>query len=601
MTVQTPAAAVLSNGSVTQPAQATPSTPPEAPPQNLSDLLVAYLELLGVEYVFGVPGGHNSSIYEALERSARRGGPRAILARHESGAVNMADGYARETGRLGVCTATTGPGSTNLLTGVASAYTDGTPLLLVTGQTLLAEFGAAAFQESSPDMMDTAGMLAHCTHYSTVITHPKQFERKLMTALQTALRTPGPVHLSIPVDLSRAPMPGGMSYPNLPALLRAPAALLDSAAFETLWQEIVAALRGEKRIALHVGHSCGGATDAITAFAELVHAPITTTQRGKSWVDPYHPLAQGVFGYAGHQSARAALTDPETALILSAGTGLGQWPTSTWDAALLNDRLIHIHPDSRYFTRSPMARLHVQAAVKECFEELITRVEALQRDGELPLAGPMPALPAPDLRTPPPQIELREPEHYHNDAAPIHPQSLVWALMQGLPEESRVLVDTSNWLPWTIQYFFTRQHANYRHSAELAAMGWAIGAAVGTALATPGTPSICLTGDGCFLMSGQEITVAVEQQLPVVFVILNDAGYGMVNHRHRQVAKQPIHFGFPTADFALLAQALGAQGVTVRTIDEFRALDFAALCRRPGPTVIDVHIDPEATPPMGMF
>ncbi|MBI3960728.1 MAG: thiamine pyrophosphate-binding protein [Chloroflexi bacterium] len=601
MTIQVPTAGVLSNGAVSQSVQPAPAAP-ETPPQNLSDLLVAYLELLGVEYVFGVPGGHNSAIYEALERSARRGGPRAILSRHESGAVNMADGYTRETGRLGVCTATTGPGSTNLLTGVASAYTDHTPLLLLTGQTLLPEFGAASFQESSPDMMDTAGMLAHCTHYSTVITHPKQFERKLMTALQHALRTPGPVHLSIPVDLSRAPMPGGMSYPNLPALLQSPASILDSTAFESLWQQIVATLRGGNRIALHVGHSCDGATEAITSFAELVNAPITTTQRGKRWIDSYHPLAQGVFGYAGHQSARAALTDPATALILSAGTGLGQWPTSTWDAALLNDRLVHIHPDNHYFTRSPMARLHVQAEVRHCFEELINRVEALQRDGQLPLPPSAPAeRSAPDYRTPPPQIALREPENYHNAAAPIHPQSLVWALMQGLPEESRVLVDTSNWLPWTIQYFFSRQHRNYRHSAELAAMGWAIGAAVGTALAAPGTPVVCLTGDGCFLMSGQEITVAVEEQLPVVYIILNDAGYGMVNHRHRQVSKQPIHFGFQRADFALLAQALGAQGYTVRSIDDFRALDFAALCRRPGPTVIDVHIDPEAVPPMGMF
>jgi acetolactate synthase-1/2/3 large subunit len=132
-------------------------------------------------------------------------------------------------------------------------------------------------------------------------------------------------------------------------------------------------------------------------------------------------------------------------------------------------------------------------------------------------------------------------------------------------------------------------------------MGWAIGAAVGTALGAPEQPVVCLTGDGCFLMSGQEITVAVEQELPVVYIILNDAGYGMVNHRHRQISRQPLQFDFPRVDFALLAQALGAQGHTIRSIAEFRALDFAALCRRPGPTVIDVHIDPEATPPMGMF
>jgi acetolactate synthase-1/2/3 large subunit len=570
---------------------------------NLSDLLVAYLELLGVEYIFGVPGGHNSGLYEALDKSAKRGGPRAILARHESGAVNMADGYTRETGKLGVCTATTGPGSTNLLTGVASAYTDHTPLLIVTGQTLLPEFGAASFQESSPDMMDTAGMLAHCTRYSSVVTHPKQFERKLINALQHALRTPGgPVHLSIPVDLSRAPMPTTPAYPNLPDLLRQPAGLVDQVAFEALWQAIYATLRQEQRLVVHVGHACGGATDAIMAFAELVNAAVITTQRGKTWVDPYHPLACGVFGFAGHQSARTALTAENVGLILSAGTGLGQWPTSTWDAALLNHKLVHIHPDNQYFTRSPMARLQVQGAVKTVFEELITRLEALQRDGVLP-STPFAPTTASTLndRIPPTQITLRSPESYCSAAQPIHPQALVWELMQQLPAEARVVVDTSNWLAWTLHYFFTPHHQNYRHSAELAAMGWAIGAAVGTALGAPGQPVVCLTGDGCFLMSGQEITVAVEQVLPVVYIILNDAGYGMVNHRHRQISKHPLQFDFQRVDFCLLAQALGAQGHTIRTVAEFQALDFAALCRRRGPTVIDVHIDPEVTPPMGMF
>ncbi|MDE3088021.1 MAG: thiamine pyrophosphate-binding protein [Chloroflexota bacterium] len=570
---------------------------------NLSDLLVAYLELLGVEYVFGVPGGHNTGLYEALEQSAQRGGPRAILSRHESGAAAMADGYTRETGRLGVCTATTGPGSTNLLTGVASAYTDHTPMLIITGQTLLPEFGAASFQESSPDMIDTAGMLAHCTQYSSVVTHPKQFERKLVTALQHALRLPrGPVHLSIPVDLSRAPMPTILTYPNLPHLLSQPATILDQMAMDALWQDIRTVLRDGKKIVIHVGHQCAGATAAIMTFAELVNAAVITSQRGKTWVDPYHPLARGVFGFAGHQSARNTLTDANVGLILSAGTGLGQWSTSTWDAALLNPKLVHIHPDNQYFTRSPMARLQVQGTVQIVFEELIARLKTLPRDETPSLVPFEPADNSKhDTRMPPPQITVRALENYHSTAVPIHPASLVWELMQRLPEETRVIVDTGNWLAWTIHYFFTPHYQNFRHSAELAAMTWGIGAAVGTALGAPDKPVVCLTGDGCFLMSGQEITVAVEHQLPVVYIILNDGGYGMVNHRHRQISKRPLQFTFYRADFALLAQALGAQGYTIHSIEEFRSLDFADICRRPGPTIIDVHIDPEAVPPMGMF
>ena len=125
---------------------------------DLSDLLVKYLELLEIKYVFGIPGGAIAPLYDALARSERRGGPRAVVARHESGAAFMADGYARETGKIGVCCATTGPGATNLITGVASAFTDNIPLLVITAQTVLSSFGRGAFQESSADAIDTVGM-----------------------------------------------------------------------------------------------------------------------------------------------------------------------------------------------------------------------------------------------------------------------------------------------------------------------------------------------------------------------------------------------------------------------------------------------------------
>lgn len=563
---------------------------------NLSDLIVAYLEQLGVEYVFGVPGAHISALYEALERSARRGGPRAILTRHETGAANMADGYARETGKLGVCCATTGPGATNLVTGIASSYTDHTPLLVLTGQTPLAKFGMAAFQESSPDMMDTAAMLSHCTYYSSVVTHAAQLENKLAKALMTALRTPrGPVHLSLPIDLSRVSA-NGLSFPGLPRLLNQASALLDTDATNELTELLTSTLQQGQKTVILVGHECAGATDAIMALADYVDATVITTQRGKTWADPFHPRVKGVFGYAGHESARQTLTDEAVGLILAAGTGLGQWSTSGWDKVLLNGRLVHIHPVSDYFSRSPMAKLHVQGAVKTVIDKLL---QDLQHKGCEPI--PTRATTGTDSVTPA-QITVRDPQGYQHGSSPIHPQRLVYELMQGhFPADTRFIVDTTNWLPWTIQYFFTRQHQNYRLSSELAAMGWGLGAAVGTALGSPGTPVVCLVGDGGVLMNGQEITVAVQEKLPVIYLILNDGIYGMVQHRHRQVSEVDIEFSFPRADFKQMAEAVGAQGFRIHSIDDLLSLDFAAICNRAGPTVLDIVIDPQTTPPMGMF
>ncbi|HEX2245496.1 MAG TPA: thiamine pyrophosphate-binding protein [Gammaproteobacteria bacterium] len=173
----------------------------------LGDLLVAYLEQLNIDYVFGIPGGAIEPLYNALARSRRRGGPRPIVPRHETGAIFMADGYYRQTGKLGVCCATTGPGATNLITGAASAYENHIPILIITAQTALVNFGRGAFQESSCTGINTVGMFQYCTRYNTLVSHVEQFEHKLTAAVTSAFQSPGgPAHLSIPLDVLCSPL-----------------------------------------------------------------------------------------------------------------------------------------------------------------------------------------------------------------------------------------------------------------------------------------------------------------------------------------------------------------------------------------------------------
>ncbi|HEY8384961.1 MAG TPA: thiamine pyrophosphate-binding protein, partial [Porticoccaceae bacterium] len=165
----------------------------------LGDLLITYLEALGVEHVFGVPGGAIEPLVNALARSERRGGPRNIVCRHETGAAFMAAGYHALSGRLGVCYATTGPGATNLVTGVASAYASNIPLLVITAQTALNTFGLGALQESSCTGTNTLAIFESITRYNTLVSHPDQLEHKLVAAVLTALGpTRGPAHLSVP-------------------------------------------------------------------------------------------------------------------------------------------------------------------------------------------------------------------------------------------------------------------------------------------------------------------------------------------------------------------------------------------------------------------
>lgn len=571
----------------------------------LSDLIVDYLELFGVEFVFGVPGSPLGPLFDALARSERRGGPRMVLTRHESGAAFIADGYARTSGRIGVCCSTTGPGATNLITGVASAYAEQVPMLVITSQTRIQDFSFGCFQDSSGDGVDIMGMFDHCTRYNTIVTHPNQLERKLASALTAALGTPGgPAHLSIPIDIFAAEACGPVSFTGLHTLLTTAETSVDTAALNRLFEEVLAVLREGGKIAILVGYNGAGAGEVITRFAELTGTEIVTTPRGKPAINPYHPLARGVFGCSGHLSARQSLANEGVQLVLAAGTNLGEWSTSRWDPVLMSNKLIHIHNDPACFARSPMARLHVLGSIGAVFAQMNERLEGLHQAGELaPVAtetfDPVEAAYAAYI---PAGITVRDPECCRPvvEGRLIKAPQVFQELIRRLPPETSYFIDNSNSVPWSLHYFFHPRPESYHISIEFATMAWAIGAAIGSAFGDRRAPSVCITGDGCYLMSGQEITVAVEQKLPVLFVVLNDRAYGLIRHGHRLMGKEQVDFSIPSVDFAMMAVACGAEAHTIRETNDFDRIDWSDLAVRQGPTLLDVLIDPEEKPPLAM-
>jgi acetolactate synthase-1/2/3 large subunit len=580
----------------------------------IGDLLVSYLEQIGVKYVFGVPGGAIEPLYNALARSSRRGGPRPVVARHEAGAAFMADGYARETGKLGVCCATTGPGSTNLITGVASAYAEGIPMLVITAQTSLPTFGKGALQESSSDAIDTVGMFKCCTRYNSLVSHPDQFEGKLISAIMTAHQPPqGPAHLSIPLDVMRSLAP--MERPSYRlGLLLQPTSLVDEVAVERLFKQISAA----RKIVVMVGSGCGDATAAILEFAQLVNAAIITTPQGKGLINPYHPQFRGVFGFAGHESANRTLQDNSVDLVLAVGTGLGEWETSGWDKKLLlNGRLVHIDSCNEHLSRSPMARLHVRGDILTVFQVLLNllhdnllhgasqpstyRVHRLHQKVALePACSPLPPGVSAGVAGANLPITLQEIEKCFDDSSPIKPQRLMHDLPRLFPLNTRYLADAGSSFAWTTHYLHPFTSGGYHVAMGFGAMTWAIGAAVGIAMGNPGTPVVCITGDGSFLMSGQELSVAVAEKLSVIFLVLNDGALGMVKHGQQLRGAEQVGRDLPPVDFCLLARSMGAEGYTIHSPQDLARLDIEVICKRRGPTVLDVHIDPTEVPPMGV-
>jgi acetolactate synthase-1/2/3 large subunit len=582
-----------------------------------AEWIVACLERAGVEYVFGVPGGAVEPIYNALARSARRGGPRPVVARHESGAAFMADGYARETGKLGVCLATSGPGATNLITGVACAYENNVPLLALTGQPALPNFGRRALQESSCTGVDIVAMFSKCTRFNSFVSHVDQVETKLISAILHTLRKPhGPAHLSFPVDILRSTVMSKAPGYDLSALVRHRPRLTDEWTLGALERELAASIRP----VFLIGAGAAEAIDSIMSLIRLTGTPFITTPDAKGLINPNHHAYRGVFGLGGHESATELLENGAD-LVVAFGTGFGEFASSGWSGLILNHRLVHIDESEENLVRSPMARLHVRGNMRAICEKI-----------NASLSEKFPPISAQRLiseRRDNPHVTLEAPEMCDSDAVPIKPQRLMKELSERFPASTRFVVDAGNSMMWAPHYLAPRNRREqgdrrYRAEAggelqirtpserrsmcsswlrlalEFAPMGWAIGASVGIARANPRCPVVCITGDGSYLMSGQEISTAADENLPIVYVILNDHAYGMVMHGQRLAGAEPIAYELPRVDFCKMAEAMGIAAHVIESPADFDLLDFDRLLSRNGPTLLDVRIDREEQPPMMM-
>jgi len=436
------------------------------------------------------------------------------------------------------------------------------------------------------------------------------------------MRESAPVHLSIPIDILKARLPSATPSYYLPTLIQQPH-LQDERGIARL----IEAIEGSSKIVFVLGSGSRGAESLILDVAALVNALVVTTPDGKGMVSPYHPLYRGVIGFAGHASASKLLADSEVDTIIAVGTVISEWTCNGWDSSsFLNDRLIHIESNASHLTRSPMSKIHVRGSITSIFESLS---ESLRWESDVQDVVGLHEVPRQSVgaetvfREKIEQIqhfELASMSKYYDDSTPVKPQWLMHKLAQLFPPNTRYLADTGNSLAWAIHYLhpFDRRmsqrrtdgrHDNGRRqrnaglfqcALEFASMGWAIGSSVGAALACPGEPIVCITGDGSLLMSGQEMTVALQHQLPVVFVVLNDSSLGMVKHGQLLGNAESIGHQLPSVDFAEMARAMGIVGYRIRQAQDLLDLNIKAICSRNGPTVLDVLIDPDEVPPMDM-
>ena len=538
---------------------------------NGADAILRCLEAEGVDVMFGLPGGAILPLYDAMARGTT---VRHVLARHEQGAGHMAEGYARASGRVGVAIATSGPGATNLVTPIADAWMDSTPLVCITGQVRSSLIGTDAFQEC-----DITGITIPIVKHSWLVQDVEDLPHVLKAAFHVA-RTGrcGPVLVDVPRDIQEAEFnfsyPEAVSLPGWKPPRRGHARQIAAAA-----QAVAAA----ERPILYVG---GGtlnahATDELRAFAERARLPVVTTLMAKSAFPESHELHAGSPGMHGPKWSNWALNKAD--LIVAVGARFDDRVTGKLSAFAPGATVVHLDIDAAEISKIRHADIPVVGPLKQVLAELARVIE------------PQPSRTEPWLR----QIaDWRDefPLRYRQDDTVLKPQRVLQMLQELSAGRDDMIWTTGvgQHQMWAMQYIECDHPRTFITSGGLGTMGYGIPAAVGAKAARPDATVVCIDGDGCFQMTQQELATAVLEDLPIVVVIVNNGYLGMVRQWQDMFFEErfsQIALTHSLPDYAALARAYGALGFTAETEEELDEALTTALAS--GHTcVVDARVDP---------
>ncbi len=533
-----------------------------------SDIMVEALKREGVKDAFGIPGGAIMPFYDRLKDS----GIRHILMRHEQGAAHAADGYARALGRPGLCIATSGPGATNLVTGIATAYMDSSPIVALTGQVPVKLIGRDSFQE-----IDIVGITNPITKYAFQLKRVSEIPRVVKKAFYIASHgRPGPVLIDFPKDIQLGEVEH-VEYPER-VWVSGRGVHLPSPDMKAVGTAAIWLMEAEKPIMLVGGgviHS--GASPQVLELAELLNMPVVTTLMGKGAIPENHPLCLGMIGMHGKLGANTALAEAD--LVLAVGTRFSDRSVGPFEDLDSNARIIHVDVDESEIGKNVRCHLPIVADAKKALEALIDAVKTLPPKSRTAWVEKV--------------KELRETALESDDGKGIKPWKVMKIMRSVLPRDAIITTGVGQNQMWAALHFDVYAPRTFITSGGLGTMGFGFPASIGAKVARPDRTVVCVDGDGSFLMTCQNLATAVVQNIPVTVVILDNRSLGMVRQwqelffNKRFVA---VDLG-QTPDFEKLAKAFGAEGVRVGDYEEFREALSKAI-NSDVPTVIDVPIEP---------
>ncbi len=527
-----------------------------------SQILIECLKEQGVDTVFGYPGGAILNVYDELYR--HRGEIRHVLTSHEQGASHAADGYARATGRVGVCLATSGPGATNLVTGIATAYMDSVPLVAITCNVGVSLLGKDSFQE-----VDIAGITMPITKHNFIVKDVHRLADTLRRAFAIAKSgRPGPVLVDIPKDVTAATA----AFENRPLT---PLSKKKEKISQESLEKAARMIRASKRPYIFVGGGAviSGAAEELATFAGLVDAPVCDSLMGKGAFDGDDPAYSGMLGMHGTKASNFGVSRCD--LLIAIGTRFSDRVIGNPKAFARDAKILHIDIDPAEINKNIVVNADVIGDVREVLMALNRLLEPCEHT---------------DWKREVEEAKERFPLTY--DRSELSGPYLVEKICEKTRGDAIIVTEVGQHQMWAAQYYRFHRPRQFLTSGGLGTMGYGLGAAIGAQIGCPDKQVINIAGDGCFRMNMNEIATAVREHLPLIEVIVDNRVLGMVRQW------QDLFYGkrysqtilSDNIDYVKLAEAMGATAYAASTKEEFDAALDAALAAK-GPVLIDAHIN----------
>jgi acetolactate synthase-1/2/3 large subunit len=555
----------------------------------LIDVLIKYLKAEGVDTVFGVPGGLLHPFFYSIEKNEDID---LVVAKHETGAVFMCDGWSRVTNKIGVCAGTSGPGSTNLLTGVAVAYSDCVPMLVITGQAPSANMGSGAAQETTPEDINIVEMFKPVTKYSAMISNPNRGAHHIRRALRNALSgRQGPVHLNVPVDLWAREVDENWfdpktyrpqtSYFDREAVIKASEALFN-ASYPVLF---VGAGVGSSRAQEH-----------LYSLAKFLPAKVATTPRAKGLFPEDHALSMGVFGFASHKLARETLLGDQVDVLFGIGASFDETSTMNWDQKLRpKDKLIQNDIKVEIIGRNYPVDIPLIGDAQTILIEILHHIHRFMREGRRPRSkwNPDEIIDS--------NIRYDEIDKRTADVSPLTPQRWRAELSEALPQEAIVFSDIGGHMLFNIHHLQIKEGQQFIINLGFGSMGHGTAAPVGASIGLKKKlPVFAIIGDACFTMQGMELLAAVEYDVPAIWIVEQNQCHGIIWHGSKQVSGHPMDSIRYKKKLSIskIAEAMGLKAFTVDKPNMIAEAIGLAM-QHNGPSLIEVIVDPDIAPPLG--